>query len=61
MAQEHKLTVRISEEEYRPVRVKAAELGRPVSEIVRELLAGWVGGDITLPVPKSKGESQEPE
>ena len=49
MAQEHKLTVRISETEYRAVRVKAAELGRPVSEIVRGLLALWVQGEIELP------------
>ena len=49
MAQEHKLTVRISETEYRPVRVKAAELGRPVSEIVRGLLAMWVAGRVEVP------------
>ena len=54
MAQEHKLTVRISEEEYRPVRVKAAELGRPVSEIVRELLSGWVSDEIELPTQGEK-------
>lgn len=57
MAQEHKLTVRISEEEYRPVRVRAAELGQPISEIVRELLAGWVSGKIELPA-KTKGETE---
>jgi predicted DNA binding CopG/RHH family protein len=58
MAQERKLTVRISEEEYRPVRVKAAELGQPISEIVRELLAGWVSGKIELPM-KSKEKTEE--
>jgi predicted DNA binding CopG/RHH family protein len=58
MAQERKLTVRISEEEYRPVRVKAAELGRPISEIVRELLAGWVSGEIELPM-KTKEKTEE--
>ena len=46
---QHKLTVRISEEEYRPVRVKAAELGRPVSEIVRTLLKMWVRGEVEVP------------
>ena len=51
MAQEHKLTVRISETDYRPVRVKAAELGRPVSDIVRTLLSMWVEGKIELPEP----------
>ena len=56
MAQEHKLTVRISEEEYRPVRVKAAELGRPVSEVVRQLLTGWVSGEIELPAQEEVPE-----
>jgi predicted DNA binding CopG/RHH family protein len=56
MAQKHKLTVRISEEEYRPVRVKAAELGLPVSRIVRELLAKWASGEIELPTQKEKQE-----
>ena len=51
MAQERKLTVRISETDYRPVRVKAAELGRPVSDIVRTLLSMWVEGKIELPEP----------
>ena len=53
---QHKLTVRISESDYRPVRVKAAELGRPVSEIVRELLAMWVAGEIDLPPPEAEQE-----
>lgn len=47
--QEHKLTVRISEDDYKPVRVKAAELGRPISEVVRALLDMWVQGKIELP------------
>lgn len=46
--QEHKLTVRISEAEYRPARVKAAQIGRPISEIVRELLRLWVTGQVRL-------------
>lgn len=49
MAQERKLTVRISEDEHRAARVKAAELGRPVSEIVRGLLTLWVQGKVSLP------------
>lgn len=56
MAKEHKLTVRISETEYRPVRVRAAELGRPVSEIVRELVTAWAAGEIELPKPVPKKE-----
>jgi predicted DNA binding CopG/RHH family protein len=59
MAQEHKLTVRISESEYRPVRVRAAELGRPVSQVVRELLAAWAAGKIELPPPEPEPKGSE--
>ncbi len=59
MAQERKLMVRMTEAQHKAVRVKAAELGQPVSEIVRELLAAWVEGKITIPMPES-GE-EEPE
>ena len=55
---QHKLTVRISEIDYRPVRVKAAELGRPVSEIVSKLLSMWVEGEIDLPPPMSEQEGE---
>ena len=61
MPRERKLMVRMTEAQHKAVRVKAAESGRPVSEIVRELLAAWVKGDIILPVPESEGESQEQE
>ena len=53
MKREHKLTVRISEEEFRPVRVKAAEIHRPISEIVRGLLRAWVAGEIETPTKES--------
>lgn len=56
MAQERKLMVRMTEEQHRAVRVKAADLGRPVSEIVRELLTGWVAGKIELPLEPDKDE-----
>lgn len=48
-----KLTVLISEEDYRPVRVRAAELGQPISEIVRGLLAAWLKGK-AVPEPENK-------
>jgi len=47
------MMVRITEKQHRAVRVKAAELGRPISEIVRGLLALWVAGKIEVP-PRGK-------
>lgn len=44
--QEHKLTVRITEAEYRPIKIKAVTIGVPVSAVVRELLARWVAGEL---------------
>ena len=46
MVQERKMMVRMTEDLHKAVRVKAAELGRPISEIVRELLKAWVAGEI---------------
>ena len=56
MAQERRMMVRMTEEQHKAVRIKAAELGRPVSEIVRELLAMWVAGKVELPEPRQRGE-----
>jgi len=58
MAQERKMMIRMPEALHKAVRVKAAELGRPVSEIVRELLRGWLSGEIELP-EESEGETEE--
>lgn len=55
MAKERTMMVRMSEELHRAVRVRAAELGRPISEIVRALLTAWVTDKIEL------SELQEPE
>lgn len=52
MAPERKMMVRMPEELHRAVRVKAAELGRPISEIVRALLTAWVTGKTELPEPQ---------
>ena len=57
MAQERKMMVRMTEELHKAVRVKAADLGRPVSGIVRKLLAMWVQGKIDLP----ESDKDEPE
>jgi plasmid stability protein len=51
------LTVRMSEDLHRAVRVKAAELGRPLSEIVRGLLRKWIQDEIETP-SKQEGRSE---
>ena len=50
--QERKIMVRVPEELHKAVRVKAAELGRPISEIVRQFLRAWVGGELDTPQPE---------
>lgn len=49
MTEERRIMVRTSEDLHRAVRVKAADLGRPVSEIVRGLLRQWVEGRLETP------------
>ncbi len=49
MDEERRIMVRVSEDLHHAVRVKAADLGRPVSEIVRGLLSQWVEGKIETP------------
>ncbi len=53
---ERKMMIRISEAQHKTVRVKAAELGRPVSEIVRELLVLWTEDKVEL---SSKSEGKD--
>jgi len=47
-----RITIRATERLHKAVRVKAAELGLHVSDIVRGLLRGWLRGDILLPAPE---------
>ncbi len=42
MENERRITVKTTEDLHRSVRVKAAQEGRPVSDVVRELLTRWV-------------------
>ena len=49
MTEERRIMVRVSEDLHRAVRVKAADLGRPVSEVVRGLLRQWVNGQVETP------------
>ena len=60
MAQTRNIMVRVTEAQHKAVRVKAAELGCPVSEIVRALLDAWVAGDIVLQLKEdNEGERQD--
>lgn len=52
---ERMMIVRMPEKLHKAVRVRAAELGISMSEIVRALLTAWVTGKIDLP------ELREPE
>jgi hypothetical protein len=45
------LAIRIDSKLHKAARLKSVESGRPLSEIMRDLLAGWVDGSITLPQP----------
>ena len=56
MAQERKMMVRMSDKLHKAARIKAVLVGAPLSEVVRDLLAGWVDGSITLPQPTEKKE-----
>ena len=55
--QERKIMVRVPEELHKAVRVKAAELGRPISEIVRQFLRAWVSGELDTP-PSEKDANE---
>lgn len=58
MEPERRITVKTTEELHKAVRVKAAELGRPVSEIVRGLLEMWVRGETKWPPPEPEQEGE---
>jgi predicted DNA binding CopG/RHH family protein len=58
MIKERSLTVRMSEDLHRAVRVKAAELGIPVSRVVRGFLSRWVEGESDTPTPE-EGRTEE--
>ena len=48
--------VRLPDDMHKALRVRAAELGIPMSEIVRELLEAWLEGRVELPT-KETGEN----
>lgn len=53
---ERRITVKVTEALHRAVRIRAAELGCPISEIVRGLLKAWLAGDIELPDKEETAE-----
>ena len=46
---DRELMVRMSEEQHRALRAKAADLSVPVAEMVRALAALWLKGEARLP------------
>ena len=48
MTDKRMVNVRMAEADYKPVRVKAAEQGLSVSEVIRRLFALWVAGKIDI-------------
>ncbi len=46
-----RITLKTDEKFHRQVRVKAAEDGIPVAEVVRRLLALWLAGAVVLAAP----------
>lgn len=44
----HRTTINVSEPVFRQARVKALREGLTVSEVIREMLARWVAGEIDL-------------
>lgn len=44
---EHQITVRLSEELYRAVKVKLAQEGHTLSWVIRKFLRGWTEGPST--------------
>ena len=49
----HRTTINLSEPVYRQARIRALREGVTVSEVVRDLLARWVAGEIDLSDRKS--------
>jgi len=46
---EHRIMVRVTEQLHKAVKIKAVEVGRPMSEIIRDLLTLWIEGKVSLP------------
>ena len=53
-----RITLKTDEAFHRQVRVKAAEDGIPVAEVVRRLLARWLTGEVVLEEPPPEEKQQ---
>ncbi|MBE7467637.1 MAG: hypothetical protein HS114_00660 [Anaerolineales bacterium] len=51
--------VRLTEEKHRAVRVRAAELGQPISEIVRYLLDLWLEGKVEINLTEREEKEEQ--
>jgi hypothetical protein len=60
--QERQMMIRLPNKLHKAARLKAVDLGLPLSEVVRDLLARWVDGSITLPQPtEAQPEESKPK
>jgi len=55
--QEKRLSVRLPPDLHRRVKLKAVQVDRPISVIVRELLRNWVEDD--QPIEEEEGQESE--
>ena len=54
MTPDRTLFVKLPDDMHKALRVRAAELGIPMSEIVRELIETWLEGRINLSVKDTR-------
>ena len=54
MAKEKRITVKVPEDLHHRVKVKSAQVGKPISDVVREFLTKWVEDD-----PPDEGEARQ--
>ena len=53
MTPDRSLVVKLSDDMHRAFRVRSAELGIPMSEIVRDLIQAWLEGRVILPAQET--------
>lgn len=61
MERERRITVRVTEELHRAVRIRVAEKGWAISDVVRTLLRAWLAGEIDLSSLTDPEEEVEPQ
>lgn len=55
MNRERRITVKVEEQLHKAVRVRVAEEGRAISDVVRALLRLWLDGKVELPGEDESG------